>query len=62
MWNYLQFGHFSVIILPLKVEPGGDVPSLDGYGNQMDWGELTDPDLELEELLDDSKLLLFLDD
>ena len=59
-WNCLQCRHFSVIVLPLKVDPNGDVPSLNGCGDQMDLGELIDPDLELEELLDGSKLLLFL--
>ena len=57
MWNYLQFGHLFVIILPLKIEPDGDVPSLEGCEDRMDWCELTDP----EELPNDLELLLFFD-
>ena len=45
-----------------KVKPGGDVPNLDGYRDQNDWGELTEPDLEPEKLPDDSELLLFFND
>ena len=62
MWNCLQFRHLSIIVLPLKVEPSGDVISLDCCEYRMDWGELTDLDPEIEELPDDSKLLLFFDD
>ena len=46
----------------LKVDSGGDVPSLNGCEDWMDWGELTDLDLKLEEFPNDSKLLLFFDD
>ena len=48
--------------VPLRVELGGDVPSLNGYKDRLDRGELTDPDPKPEELPDDSKLLLFFDD
>ena len=62
MWNCLQFGHLYNIVLPLKVESGGDVPNLDGYEDRMDYEELTEPVLDPEELPKDLKLLLFFDD
>ena len=62
VWNCRQQGHLFDIILPLKAKLDGDIPNLDGCGDQMDWGELTDPDPELEELLEKSELRLFFDD
>ena len=62
MWNCLQFEHLSVIVLPLRVELGGDIPSFECQDDQKDWGELTDLALEHEKFLEESKLLLFLDD
>ena len=57
-----QQEHLSAIGLPLRPELGGDVPNLDGGGGQIGWGELIDFVPNLEELLEDSELLLFLED
>ena len=56
VWNCLQCGYLSDINLPLKIECGSDVPSLDSWGDQKDWRELIEPEPE------ESKLLLFLED
>ena len=50
VWNYLHCGNLFAIVLPLKVEFNGDVPSLDSWEDRKDWGELTEP--EPKELLD----------
>ena len=60
MW---QRAHLSNIGLPLKVEPDGDVPNLDGRSDLKAWGELIDlappnPD----ECFEDFELLLFFED
>ena len=54
-------GHLSIIVLHPRVELDGHVPSLDGYGDRMDWGELTKP-TRVRKLLNASELLLFFDD
>ena len=61
-WNWWQRRHLSDIGFPLKVELGGDVPNLDGYGNLKIWGELIDSTLDLDECFEDYELLLFFED
>ena len=41
---------------------GGEVPNLEGCGDLKVYGELTESVSDLDELSDDSKLRLFLDD
>ena len=47
---------------PLEAILGGDMPSLDGCGDQNIWGELIDFAPDPDELPEDSELLLFFED
>ena len=49
-------GHLSDIVLPLKAKLNGDVPNLDGCGDQIDCKELTESVPNLEEFLEDLEL------